>query len=228
MAKPPTNYERSEREQTAVAQWQDRLHQAVPLPRFTWSATGGLTYAHPDQETAQFLIMSAIGVTDVGEYLALLQQAASFTQKDGAPDVEAVQAIFAFVAGMKPQNSVEAMLAFQMAAIHDATMVSARRLHGSENLAQLDSHGTALNKLARTFSMQAETLKKLRSGGPQRVVVEHKHYHLHQAPEEGTGGGVHTETEHQSHVRSLPEREAMLGYVEADQAEVQRAGGDRV
>jgi len=40
--------------------------------------------------------------------------------------------------------------------------------------------------------------------------------------------GAETGPDHQPHVQSLPEREAVLGYIETDGAEVQRARGDWV
>ena len=67
---------------------------------------------------------------------------------------------------------------------------------------------------------------EFRSVLSQRVIVEHKHYHLHQSPEAGEGGGVETETEHQPHVRSISERAAMLGNVETLGAEMQGPGGE--
>jgi len=36
----------------------------------------------------------------------------------------------------------------------------------------------AINTLARTFGQHAETLKKLRTTGEQKMTVEHRHYHL--------------------------------------------------
>ena len=40
---------------------------------------------------------------------------------------------------------------------------------------QQDSAEHALNKLARTFAVQLETLKRYRTGGEQKVTVEHVH-----------------------------------------------------
>src|SRR5262245_8168738 len=65
------------------------------------------------------------------------------------------------------------MLAPQMAAIHNATMVAARRLNHVESISQQDSASTMLNKLARTFASQIEALKKYRSGGEQTIKVQH-------------------------------------------------------
>ena len=53
------------------------------------------------------------------------------------------------------------------------TMTFARRLNHVETLPQQDSAGSLLNKLARTFAAQTEALKKYRSGGEQRITVQH-------------------------------------------------------
>lgn len=76
------------------------------------------------------------------------------------------------VAGIRPRDQLESMLAVQMAAIHDATLRAAKTLQGSTQLKQFDSAQNALNKLARTFAAQVETLKRYRSKGEQRVYVE--------------------------------------------------------
>src|ERR1700692_1425820 len=43
----------------------------------------------------------------------------------------------------------------------------------SENIPQQDSAERALNKLARTFVSQMEALKRYRTGGEQKVTVQH-------------------------------------------------------
>ena len=60
-----------------------------------------------------------------------------------------------------------------MAAIHSATMTFARCLNHVETIQQQDSAERALNKLARTFASQVEALKRYRTGGEQRVTVQH-------------------------------------------------------
>ena len=67
----------------------------------------------------------------------------------------------------------EAMLAAQMAAVHMATMMLARRLNHVETIPQQDAAERALNKLARTFATQLEALNRYRTGGTQKVTVEH-------------------------------------------------------
>ena len=65
------------------------------------------------------------------------------------------------------------MLAAQMAGVHMAIMTFARRLAGAETIPQQDSAERAFNKLARTFAAQMEALKRYRTGGEQKVTVQH-------------------------------------------------------
>lgn len=74
---------------------------------------------------------------------------------------------------IKPRDELEAMLATQMGAIHIATMMMARRLNHVQSLPQQDAAERALNKLARTFTTQMDALKRYRTGGQQKVTVEH-------------------------------------------------------
>ena len=78
-----------------------------------------------------------------------------------------------FLDSMAPKDAAETLLMTQMAAIHQATMMLARRLNHVENIPQQDAAERALNKLARTYAMQVEALKRYRTGGQQKVVVEH-------------------------------------------------------
>jgi hypothetical protein len=56
-------------------------------------------------------------------------------------------------------------------------MRMASRLVAATGLPQAESAERGLNKLARTFNLQLEALKRLRSGGEQKVRVEHVHVH---------------------------------------------------
>ncbi len=81
--------------------------------------------------------------------------------------------MLAVVKGVEPRDQIEAMLAAQIAAVHMSTMTFARRLAHVENLAQQDSTERAFNKLARTFAAQVEALKRYRTGGEQKMTVQH-------------------------------------------------------
>ena len=77
-----------------------------------------------------------------------------------------------FADAMQPRDPAEALLVAQMAAVHQATMMMARRLNHVESIPQQDAAERALNKLARTYTTQMDTLKRYRSKGQQVVRVE--------------------------------------------------------
>jgi hypothetical protein len=88
-------------------------------------------------------------------------------------DQDKLNFMLSIVKGTKPRDQLEAMLAAQMAATHMATMTFARRLANVQNIPQQDSAERAFNKLARTFAVQIEALKRYRTGGEQKVTVQH-------------------------------------------------------
>ena len=88
-------------------------------------------------------------------------------------DEQSSNFVLDFADAMKPRDPSEALLVSQMAAIHQATMMMARRLNHVENIPQQDTAERALNKLARSYAMQREAMKRYRTGGHQKVVVEH-------------------------------------------------------
>lgn len=77
------------------------------------------------------------------------------------------------VAEIEPRDTVERMLAVQMAATHVALVRSARWLATSNQLEQVQAHYSGYSKLSRIYALQAETLRKHRNGGKQTVTVQH-------------------------------------------------------
>ena len=65
------------------------------------------------------------------------------------------------------------MLAAQMAAVHMVTMKLGQRLRHVQTIEEQDSTSNAFNKLTRTFTSQMEALKRYRTGGEQKVTVQH-------------------------------------------------------
>ena len=103
----------------------------------------------------------------------VLRQLANAVSPGKDADEEAINFALAVIAGIEPKDELETMLAMQMVAIHLATMTFTRRLAHVETLDQQHGSERALNKLARTFAMQLEALKRYRTGGEQKVVVQH-------------------------------------------------------
>jgi len=128
---------------------------------------------HPDPRMAQALLMEALATTDACFVVGLIGQLADAGTRRRKLDERELNFMLSVVKGAKPKDQIEAMLAAQMAAVHTATMTFARRLANVENIAQQDSAERAFNKLARTFATQVEALKRYRTGGQQKVTVEH-------------------------------------------------------
>ena len=132
---------------------------------------------HPDAKIGTVRLMEAIG-TGSFEFLdGLLSQLANAGSQGPKPDERGINFMLSVVEGIAPKDEVEAMLATQMAAVHMASMTFARRLAHVDNIPQQDSAERAFNKLARTFTAQVDALKRYRTGGQQKVTVEHVHVH---------------------------------------------------
>lgn len=115
-------------------------------------------------------ILQATGNETVAE--GLVSQAAVLGSHGSRIDPQATDFAVGFVDAMAPRDAAEALLLTQMAATHQATMMLARRLNHVENIPQQDAAERALNKTARTFAAQMDTLKRYRSKGQQVVRVE--------------------------------------------------------
>ena len=117
--------------------------------------------------------MNACATTSFPFMEKLVDQVSNAVSIGRKPDQAAINFAFDVVEGVKPRDQLETLLAVQMAAIHMATITFARKLAHVENIQQQDSAERALNKLARTFATQMETLKRYRTGGEQKVTVHH-------------------------------------------------------
>jgi hypothetical protein len=171
-----TPYAPTPREQSVKEAHLARREGRNPAPRVKVTEKDGLSEIsvdHPEPALGQALLMEALGTSDLDFLGEFLGQLASAGGKGGAVDESGLNFMLAVVRGVDPKDQVEAMLAAQMAAVHMATMTFARRLAHVENILQQDSAERAFNKLARTFSAQVAALRRYRTGGEQRVTVEH-------------------------------------------------------
>ena len=74
----------------------------------------------------------------------------------------------------KPNDSIELMLATQMAAVHSIALEMSRRamLH-EQSLEGVELNINCANKLMNTFARQVEALAKHRAKGQQKITVQH-------------------------------------------------------
>jgi len=109
----------------------------------------------------------------------------------------------ALLAGIRPRDELESMLAVQMVAVHNAAMHTAKLaiLTGQT----FEGKRTNMNyaaKLMMLFTSQMEALKKYRTGGEQKVVVEHVNVNQGGQAVVGQvnmGGGANYRTEDRPH-----------------------------
>lgn len=82
----------------------------------------------------------------------------------------------ALLNGIQPRDEIEGMLAVQMIGVHNLAMQTLKRAMITEQT--FDGKRANVNqatKMLRTFTAQMEALKKYRTGGQQKVTVEHVH-----------------------------------------------------
>lgn len=173
---PEREYEPKPPERAALQRYYDRQKEAPRAPRLKISEKDGVPSTaidHPDSTVGWVLLMQALGTSDPDFLDGLIRQVVNAGSQGQKPDQAAVNFMLAAIKGMEPRDQVESMLAAQMTAVHMATMTFARRLAHVENIPQQDSAERAFNKLCRTFAVQVEALKRYRTGGQQKVTVEH-------------------------------------------------------
>lgn len=123
--------------------------------------------------TATLLQMADIGTRDRAFQAGLVGQIACLGAHGRKVDSDNSNFVLSVVRSIEPRDELEALLASQMGAVHAATMMMARKLNHVNTIAQQNSAERALNKLARTFTAQMDALKRYRTGGQQKVTVEH-------------------------------------------------------
>ena len=170
------SYEPTPEERTAIAAHFAQKKQKPPAPRIKLTEKAGtceLSGDHPNQPFGMTLVMQALGTDDGDFFDGLMAQLVNASTLGKKPDDRALSFMLAAIKAIQPKDEAECMLAAQMAAVHMATMTFARRLAHVDNIPQQDSAERAFNKLARTFAVQMEALKRYRTGGEQRVTVQH-------------------------------------------------------
>jgi hypothetical protein len=130
---------------------------------------------HPDQSAGLAQLTAALGLSDPALSTRIVHDLASLAANGKELSGVELNRMLAMVRGIGPTDALEALLAVQMAAVHDASMRAAQRLREAQTIDQQDSASNMANKLMRTFTMQVEALKRHRSAGEQNVLVKHVH-----------------------------------------------------
>ena len=90
--------------------------------------------------------------------------------------VPAANAAMAILAGIKPQNEIEALLAVQMVSVHNLGSECIKRaMSDGQSPEERQANVRYATKMTRTFIAQMAALKNYRQGGQQKMTVEHVH-----------------------------------------------------
>ena len=233
--RPP--YVSSQLEREAIARVGERRARRAPSPQFKIEQNGPSTVSiavdHPDPRMGHILLADALATGDFEFSSGLLTQLVDASRSGKIATKRELDFTLALVRGINPKDETEALLAAQMAAVHNATMVAARRLNFVETVPQQDSASTMLNKLARTFAAQVEALKKYRSAGEQTIKVQHVTVNDGGQAIVGDvsqGGGGTEKNGGQPHEPCAADEcgPALLGHEQALPFEMPSAGGTRV
>jgi hypothetical protein len=213
---PAEKPDSTDAERVEVRDYLMRAKARRRAPRFTVDWRPGKpvrldqTQVHPG--VAAVRMMNAMGTTSVDLADRLLNQILNAThlQPPGQPISEQnLNAAVAAVTGIGPRDEAEAMLAAQMVGVHWTAMELLRQVGATGNRLQLNDAGNLAVKLLRTYTAQIEALKRYRSAGEQRVVVQHVNVTADQAAVQVNaapaprGEGTAAKLEDQSHGQQL-------------------------
>ena len=155
----------------ATGQTKIAAAKAAAAPRIKL-LSHGFCIDHPDPELGEQLMAEALGVADRDAMHGILRQLVKASVKGERPDEVNLAFMISMVKSIKPRDSVEAMLVAQLVSVHVMAMRCAHHLANAEDVAQQDSAGRALGRLARTFPAQIEALNRYRSQGEPAITVQ--------------------------------------------------------
>ena len=147
------------------------------------SGTPELFHSTTDETLSMVKFMEALGTPDKGLQGYLMNQAVrtfkgclSSDGFDYSRMEEFANNAMALLNGIHPQDEIEGMLAIQMIAVHNMAMETMKLAMVTGQPPQwIESNLNHATKMLRTFAAQMEALKRYRTGGQQKVIVEHVH-----------------------------------------------------
>jgi proteasome lid subunit RPN8/RPN11 len=176
MAKKTATPERTADEQALVDAWQSRP-RVEQSPQFTEGDAPSTVVPDTDDTALWYArLAKAMGLRNEQMMEALMNQA---TNCLGGGPAQAPNVAVASIQSIGPRDGVEAMLAVQMTATHAVAMQMLQRAAREQPSCEVyDSIVNRAVKLLRTYTAQLEALKRYRSAGEQRVVVQHQHVNV--------------------------------------------------
>jgi hypothetical protein len=149
--------------------------QTVSIPRIVPVYHQGRLILIPDCEDRNQgleIIKKAIGASSLDFVNELLADLADIADRARVTNLQKLNFLLSVVTGISPRDQLESMLATHMGAVHVGIMKAAQSLAKAATPVEAESHGRTLSKLARTFVMQMDTLKRYRSEGQLKLTMQ--------------------------------------------------------
>ena len=142
-----------------------------------------ITLKDPNDPLREVKMLEALGTPDSDLQSHLLDQVIQTfkgtVSADGFDNDKVALAYnyaMAILTGIQPQDELEAMLATQMIGVHNMAMNTlARAILSDQTFEGKQVNVNQATKMLRTYIAQMEAIKRYRTGGQQKMVVEHVH-----------------------------------------------------
>jgi hypothetical protein len=174
--------EYTEEEKASIAKFQE-LAKSKPVKFKEVKGDSGkvsVGFEYPDGLLRYVKLSEAFGTADFDLQNCLLAQVAgtfegtvSSDGHDNKAVVAATNMALAILNGIQPQDEFEGMLVVQMIGVHNVAMAAIRRgMLKDQTFVGIQANADRATKMLRTFAVQMEALKKYRTSGPQKTIVE--------------------------------------------------------
>ena len=177
--------EYTDEEKARVARYLERLKREPVKFEIVKKESGNPELVHhaTDEKLTMARFMEALGTPDPGLHQYLLNQVVqtfkgcvSSEGFDYTKMAEFSNNAMALLNGIQPQDEIEGMLAVQMIAVHNMVMETIKlAMVTGQTFQWKEASINHATRMSRTFTAQMEALKRYRTGGQQKVIVEHVH-----------------------------------------------------
>ncbi|MHC4154594.1 MAG: hypothetical protein ACYSW0_04650 [Planctomycetota bacterium] len=151
--------------------------------KFKAAKSDSIALQDPDDPLIAVKTFEALGTADSDLQAHLLEQilqtfkgTVSEDSQDKEASAIALNRTMAILSGIQPQDELEAMLAAQMIGVHNMAMETLKRaMLKDQTFEGKQVNVNQATKMLRTYIAQMEAIKKYRTGGQQKMVIEHVH-----------------------------------------------------
>jgi hypothetical protein len=175
--------EYTEEEKASIAKYQEWAKRKPVKFKEVKGDSGKLNidFEYPDGQLRQVKLSEAFGTADPdlqGHFLEQIAETFKGTVSSDGHDnkaiITATNRAMAVLNGIQPQDEIEGMLIVQMIGVHNMAMATlGRGMLKDQTFAGRQANADQATKMLRTFVAQMEALKKYRTGGQQKMIVEH-------------------------------------------------------